>query len=77
MERTLKQSLAILFGEAVEGEGTEKVAVTKVPGEAADLPRRALEHYNRSLELLREGNWSGFGEERNRRGEALKGLQKP
>ncbi len=77
MERTLKQSLAILFGEAVEGEGTEKVAVTKVPGEAADLPRRALELYNRSLELLREGNWSGFGEEQKRLEEVLKGMQNP
>jgi uncharacterized membrane protein (UPF0182 family) len=77
MERTLKQSLASLFGEAVEGDGAEKVAVKEVSGEAADLPRQALEHYNRSLELLREGNWSGFGEELKRLGEALKGIQKP
>ena len=77
MERTLKQSLARLFGEAVEDEGAEKVAVTKFPGEATDLPRRALEYYNRSLELLREGNWSGFGEELKRLGEVLKGMKKP
>ncbi len=77
MEQTLKQSLASLFGEAVEGEGAEKVAVREVSGEAADLPRWALELYNRSLELLREGNWSGFGEEQKRLEEVLKNMQKP
>ncbi|MCZ6549774.1 MAG: UPF0182 family protein [Deltaproteobacteria bacterium] len=77
MERTLKQSLARLFEEGVEGDGAEKVAVTILPGEAADLPRRALELYNRSLKLLREGNWSGFGEEQKRLEEVLKGMQNP
>ena len=42
------------FEVEVEDEGAEKGAVTILPGEAADLPRRALDLYNRSLKLLRE-----------------------
>ncbi len=30
------------------------------------LDRQAIERYNRSQELLREGNWSGFGDELRR-----------
>ncbi|MFQ5540080.1 MAG: UPF0182 family protein, partial [Candidatus Binatia bacterium] len=77
MEETLRQSLERLFGGAVEGEEVKTAKVPEVSGEAGDLARRALEHYNRSLELLREGNWAEFGKELKRLEGLLKGMQKP
>jgi len=77
MEENLRQSLEVLFGGAVEGEEVKTAKVTEVSGETPDLARQALEQYNRSVELLRQGNWSGFGEELKRLEELLKGMQKP
>ncbi len=77
MEVTLRQSLEVLFGGAVEGEEVKTAKVPEVSGEAGDLARKALEHYNRSLELLREGNWVGLGKELKRLEGLLKGMQKP
>ncbi len=77
MEETLRQSLEVLFGGAVEGEEVKTAKVLEVSGETGDLARQALEHYNRSLELLREGNWVGFGKELKRLEGLLKGMQKP
>ncbi len=77
MEETLKQSLTRLFGSAAGSEEVQKAAVTEPSGETPDLARQALEQYNRSVELLRQGNWSGFGEELKRLEELLKGMQKP
>ncbi len=77
MEETLRQSLEVLFGGAVVSEEVKMAKVPEVSGEVGDLARRALEQYNRSVELLRQGNWSGFGEELKRLEELLKGMQKP
>ena len=77
MEVTLKQSLARLFGEAVESEVAKKAPATEPSSETPDSARQALERYNRSLELLRQGNWSGFGQELKRLEGLLKGMQKP
>ncbi|MFQ5851301.1 MAG: UPF0182 family protein [Candidatus Binatia bacterium] len=77
MEKTLKRSLERLFGDAVRSEGVEAARGPEVSGEAVSLARQALEHYNRSVELLREGNWAGFGQELQRLEEVLRGMQNP
>jgi uncharacterized membrane protein (UPF0182 family) len=77
MEETLEQSLTRLFGSAAGSEEVQKGMATEPSGETPDLARRALEQFNRSVELLRQGNWSGFGEEIKRLEELLKGMQKP
>jgi len=79
MEETLELSLDKLFGDSVR-----EVARAAPPGRGASgegtpgqLARRALEHYNRSVESLREQNWTGFGEELKRLEEVLKEMQGP
>jgi uncharacterized membrane protein (UPF0182 family) len=60
MEETLAQALAALF----------KGAPSPVPPAAAspedlktDRARQALDHYNRAMEHLKNGDWAGFGAE--------------
>jgi len=40
------------------------------------VANRALEHYTRSQEYLRQGNWAGFGEELKKLEDLLKEMQK-
>jgi hypothetical protein len=41
-----------------------------------ELTQRALEHYERSLQFLRQGNWSGYGEELKKLEAVLKDIQR-
>jgi uncharacterized membrane protein (UPF0182 family) len=42
----------------------------------APAARKHLAHYRRARELLRQGDWAGFGDESEKMEEILKGLQK-
>ncbi|MBI3000373.1 MAG: UPF0182 family protein, partial [Deltaproteobacteria bacterium] len=75
MEETLELSLQRIFGGRPTRETTQ-VTVAGVAREAKSPASRALEHYTRSQELLRQGNWAGFGEELKRLESVLKELQK-
>ncbi len=56
MEETLGEALAALFRETAP--------VASPPRGTADArAREALAHYDRALELLKAGDWSGFGSE--------------
>ncbi len=56
MEETLGEALAALFKEAAP--------LTAPPGGTADArAREALAHYDRAIERLKAGDWSGFGAE--------------
>ena len=46
------------------------------PTKEKNLAGRALEHYARSQESLRQGNWGGFGEELKRVEALLREMQK-
>ena len=67
MEETLDQSLQKIFG----GRPAKQPVIATGPGEPAggltkdqtDLVRRAWEHYSRSQEHLRQGDWAGYGKE--------------
>jgi uncharacterized membrane protein (UPF0182 family) len=74
MEETLDQSLQRIFG----GKLKEPAAVTSVAQSATDekdIARRALEHYSRSQEFLRQGNWAGYGEEQRKLEALLREMQ--
>jgi uncharacterized membrane protein (UPF0182 family) len=77
MEETLEQSLQRLFGTK-PGQVPERRAEPTSPTLATDdrsLSRRALEHFQRSQELLKQGNWAGYGEEMKRVEALLKQMQ--
>jgi hypothetical protein len=85
MEDTLDAALSRIFSGAVTT--TEALpppaepaapAPTKAPGAApADIQaliREANQHYQRALELQRQGDWAGYGEEVKKLGEVLNRL---
>jgi uncharacterized membrane protein (UPF0182 family) len=63
MEETLDQSLQKIFGAKPAREATTPAAPVETAKEGKDLARQALDHFQRSQEMLRQGNWSGYGEE--------------
>jgi len=68
MQPGIMQSIRVVFGEAVKEE-----PVTA----AEDLPslvEKSLELYEKAIEEIKSGNWSGFGDYLNRLGEVLRKL---
>ena len=67
MAETLEEALREVFGDElkkpvrapISEEGTSKISENTKP----DLPRSAMEHYNRAQEYLRNGQWAKYGEE--------------
>lgn len=77
MEETLEQSLQRIFGgKAPTAPPTLETAVLKEAlSTDGNLARRALDHFSRSQELLRQGNWAGYGEEQKRLESLLREMQ--
>ena len=75
MEETLEQSLQRIFGGRPAQEKTAAPAL-EIAGKEKGLARQALDHFTRSLELLRQGNWAAFGEELKRVEGLLKEMEK-
>jgi len=75
MEETLAEALAALFREPAAGAGPAGTTAPP-PASAAegDHARLALEHYDRALEQLKAGDWSGFGAELDRMRSELEAL---
>jgi uncharacterized membrane protein (UPF0182 family) len=67
MEETLVQSLAALFREPSTVTPSPGVLAESslTPGTEADRARAALTHYERAMEMLRTGDWAGFGAQLN------------
>jgi uncharacterized membrane protein (UPF0182 family) len=64
MQDTLPEALAALFGQAVPAATLPVSAGTVVTGGPADArAQAALEHYNKAIERLKAGDWTGFGAE--------------
>jgi uncharacterized membrane protein (UPF0182 family) len=77
MEESMEQSLQKIFG------GKPPPAPRPVPDSPAqvavddkDLARRAWEHFQRAQESLKQGNWSGYGDELKKVEGLLKEMQK-
>ncbi len=78
MRENLEDALRELFGDAAEGPVTASLPVSAVAEEAAGNPAaEAMEHYERSMERLRAGDWAGFGEALRRLEQSLQALQAP
>jgi len=83
MEENLEASLAQLFGSGGKGQPAtraETVAAAGPPGTARDtnvrgLADQALQQYGRAQDMLRQGNFAGYGEEIRRLEATLKALQ--
>ncbi|MDH3442370.1 MAG: UPF0182 family protein [Deltaproteobacteria bacterium] len=64
MEESLEESLQKIFGgKAVNVSVPPPEPTRKVVMDQIEPARQALEHFQRSQELLRQGNWAGYGEE--------------
>jgi uncharacterized membrane protein (UPF0182 family) len=69
MERTLKESIAAIFG--TEAPPTESVVKPPLPAEPeepvtaeiASLIEEAQQHYDKAQQYLKAGDWAGYGEE--------------
>jgi len=86
MENTLDAALSKVFGGTVSTAtgGAPAAAPPIAPGKAAapdisTLIHEANQHFERALQLQRQGDWAGYGEETRKLGEALKklGAQSP
>ncbi|HYM32754.1 MAG TPA: UPF0182 family protein [Candidatus Cybelea sp.] len=78
MEETLGAALAALFKEAAPAPALSGAAGAAAPIGAADVRARdALAHYNRAVERLKAGDWSGFGAELDALGPLLEALGRP
>jgi uncharacterized membrane protein (UPF0182 family) len=80
MEQTLEESLEKHFGaqmRKLEAKVATMPEESGTSGEAMNLAQQAIEHYKRSQELMREGNWAGFGNELKRLEDVLERMQKP
>ncbi len=80
MEENLELSLQRIFGgELIREKEPSKVTVAAVPQkEKSDrqIAGEAMAHYRRAQELLRQGNWGGYGEELKKMEEVLRELEK-
>ncbi len=80
MEETLDAAMARVFGGAMRGPVTAMIppgaaALPGVDSSLKMLASRAYDHYTRAQELLRQGNFAGYGEEVKRLESALKELR--
>jgi len=77
MEENLELSLQQIFGgELIREKAAPKAAAAPMEKKASQIAAEALGHYRRAQELLRQGNWGGFGEALKKMEEALKELEK-
>ena len=75
MEETLAESLnAIYAGLSKEELPTSAPTTPEEPDRLSELAKLAQEHYNKAQELLKEGDWAGWGEELEKMEEALSRL---
>jgi uncharacterized membrane protein (UPF0182 family) len=76
MEPSLGEALNAIFGEQQGGmQETAPTASTPaktLPSSLESLIQQANQHYERAQQYLRQGNWSGYGQEIQKLGEILK-----
>ena len=79
MKENLEDALRELFGDTVEGAVAASPAVQAAAPEegGGDPAASALEHYRRSVELLRAGDWAAFGAALRRLEQSLQAMQTP
>ena len=85
MERSLGDALNVIFGGA--GASAESSRPTEPTGAAVSAPAKTIsiplqnlvqqanQHYERAQQDLRQGNWTGYGQEIQRLGQILKQMK--
>ncbi len=80
MRENLEDALNELFGDAAESPATASPSVQTAAATelASGSPAaQAMEHYQRSMERLRAGDWTGFGDALRQLEQSLQALQSP
>ena len=80
MRENLEDALNELFGDAAESPATASPSVRTAAATelASGSPAaQAMEHYQRSMERLRAGDWAGFGDALRQLEQSLQALQAP
>ena len=74
MEETLELALQRIFGGKKEAAQTAQAAPASagVKGSSAGLAKEAMAIFERALNLQRQGDWAGYGEELRKLQQALK-----
>jgi hypothetical protein len=79
MEPSLEEALNAIFSgnrsgtaEATGSAPTTASASARVPASIENLIQQANQHYEAAQQDLRQGNWSGYGQEIQKLGEILK-----
>jgi uncharacterized membrane protein (UPF0182 family) len=77
MEETMEQSLQKIFGAKPAREPTQFASAPspQIVKDDQPLARRALDHFQRSQEFLKQGNWAGYGEEMKKVESLLRDMQ--
>jgi uncharacterized membrane protein (UPF0182 family) len=79
MEETLELSLQRLFGTKPPAEGAPRAVPAAAPQPVSldkNVAGQALEHFRRAQEMLKQGNWAGYGEELKKVEALLRDMQK-
>ena len=77
MEETLEQSLQRIFGGKPSPQPMpQPAAATEASTAEKELARQALAHFSRAQELLRQGDWAGYGDELKKVETLLREMQK-
>jgi uncharacterized membrane protein (UPF0182 family) len=78
MEETLEQSLQRIFGgkPSPQPQLQQPLAAAQTLTTEKELARQALAHFSRAQELLRQGNWAGYGDELKKIEDLLREMQK-
>jgi uncharacterized membrane protein (UPF0182 family) len=73
----MDQSLQKIFGgKPTPVERPAPASPAQVGVDDKNIARRALEHFQRAQESLKQGNWSGYGDELKKVEALLKEMQK-
>jgi uncharacterized membrane protein (UPF0182 family) len=80
MQKNLEEALSDIFGERpIISKEPELMpeSVAPLPTEATEGISRALAHFKHAQDLLREGDWAGYGKELQAMENILRGLAQP
>lgn len=76
MEENLELALQRLFGAKKAPDGRADGAAVDIKTTSADLAKEAMRVFERAIELQRQGNWAGYGEEIRKLEQLLKRIAK-
>lgn len=76
MEENLELALQRLFGAKKAIVGKAEKTAENIKATTTDLAKDAMRAFERAIELQRQGNWAGYGEEIKKLEQILKKMAK-